>query len=72
MNLATWDERGLPESRLTMRCFHCGRRFLEDVSDEDLANYVFNETDGTFSQDDVLCPQCERDDQRNITRDWSQ
>jgi len=67
MSLDIWDEWGLPESRLTVHCFHCGRHFLAVVSDDDLADYVFNETDGTFTQEDLLCPHCKRDEQRNIT-----
>lgn len=59
MTLDGWDEWCKPETRLAFRCFQCGRSFRAVVSEPDLSDYIFNERDGTFSQDNVLCPQCE-------------
>ena len=64
------DEPEEPELRVKLRCYHCARSFPATIPESELVEYVFNERDGTYSGDGVLCPQCERDDQAAITRDW--
>ena len=65
------EEEERPEVTIIIRCHLCGRRFKATVDEEELEGYIWMEGN-TYSgiNMDHWCDECERDDQRQITKDW--
>ena len=59
---------------VTIICHLCGRRFRARLSVRDTEENYEYLSEGVWSGEsaDHWCDECERDDQRQITRDWNQ